>query len=162
MDAITIIAALVLSAALIGWLVLRLGVALRIPLFVRWEKRLEEKERIEKQRCSISFDADAITVVDLRDPNSNPLNLGWKAIDRLTMFKRDCFSFDLICLFLEFSGDCAIEFDDDMEGWKAFIDALPHHLPGCKALEEWFSDVAFPAFAANPTEIYRRDAQQTA
>lgn len=158
MDAITIIAALVFSAALIIQFVPRLGAALKIPLFVRWEKHLEEKERIKKQRCSIRFDADAITVVDLRDPNCNPLNIGWKAIDRLTMFKRDIFSVDLLCLFIEFSGDCAIEFDEDMEGWKALIDALPHRLPGCKALEEWFSDVVFPAFAANPTEIYRREA----
>jgi hypothetical protein len=161
-DAITIISAIMLAGVLIVWLGTRLGTALRIPLFVRWSNCRAERERIRKQRLSIRFNADAITVVDLRDTNSNPLNIGWKAIDRLTMFKRDIFSVDLICLFIEFSGDCAIEFDEDMEGWKTFINALPHHLPGCKALEEWFCTVAFPAFATNPTAIYRRDAQQTA
>ncbi len=150
-----------LAGALIVLYGPRLGTALKIPLFVRWSNRQAERERIKKQRYSIRFDADAITVFDLRDPNSNPLNIEWKAIDRLTMFKRDCFGFDLICLFVEFSGDCAVEFDEDMEGWKAFIGALPHHLPGCKALEEWFSEVAFPAFAPNPNEIYRREATRT-
>ncbi|MCE9609266.1 MAG: hypothetical protein K8R23_03465 [Chthoniobacter sp.] len=156
MDAITIISGIMLAGALIVLYGPRLGAALKIPLFVRWSNRQAERERIKKQRYSIRFDADAITVVDLRDTNSNPLNIGWKAIDRLTMFKRDIFSVDLICLFIEFSGDCVIEFDEDMEGWKAFIDALPHHLSGCKPSEEWFFDVAFPAFAANPNEIYRR------
>ena len=160
MDAITIISAIVLSAGLIVWLVPRLGVALKIPLFVRWEKYMEEKERIRKVRCSIRFDADGIKVVVFRDPKSSPLEIGWNAIDRLTMFKRDCFAIDLICLCLEFSSDCAIELDEHMDGWQAFVEALPHYVPGCQASEEWFCTVAFPAFATNPTEIYRRDAAQ--
>ena len=137
----------------------RLGTALKIPLFVKWRNHLAEKQRIQKQRCSISFDADTIALVDLREPKRNPLKLKWSEIDRLTVFKRDLFTVDLICLFLELSDDRAVELDEDMEGWKPFIDAVPSHLPGCKA--DWFSAVAFPAFAANPTEIYRRQTLPT-
>ena len=154
------IGAIAVAGILFVWLAVRFGAAVKI-LFVRWRDQLAEKRRIREQRCSICFNTDTITVVDLREKNGAPFKLRWSEINRLTVFKRDLFTVDLLCLLFEFSGDRAIEFDEDMEGWKALIDGLPHHLQGCKAQGEWFPSVAFPAFAPNPTEIYRREATQT-
>ncbi len=36
---------------------------------------------------------------------------------------------------------------------------LPEYLPGCQPFEAWFQTVAFPAFAMNPTDIYRREEE---
>ena len=156
------VVSLIFLGIVLSWYLARLGAALKIPLFVKWRNHLVEKERIQKQRCSISFDADTIALVDLREPKRNPLELKWSEIDRLTVFKRDLFTVDLICLCADFAGDKEIELDEDMPGWNALIDVLPTHLLGCKQREDWFATVAYPPFAPNPTEIYRRQTSPTA
>ena len=113
------------------------------------------------KRHSIHFNEERISVLDLRTANAEPVHIGWAAIERLTVFKRDLFAVDLICLQVELSEGNGIELDEDMDGWNLFIDALPAHLIGCKKLSEWFSEVAFPAFAANPREIFLRGAVAT-
>jgi hypothetical protein len=144
-------------AGILAWLVFRLGTAIRIPLFVRWKDRLGRKEKFRTQRCSIRFDSEAITVTDLRTPEEKSVRIVWDDIVRLTLYKADLFSVDLICLHIKLRDDREFEVDEDMIGWSDLIDALPRQLPGCKQWEQWFQDVAHLAFASNPTEIYRRE-----
>ena len=162
MDLFTKISVITLLGGFLAWLISRLGVALKIPLFVKISKRISERDRIGWQRCSISFDANSIAVVDLRKPTGKVFSLRWADIERITVFKRDMFTVDLICLCADFAGDKEIELDEDMPGWNALIDVLPTHLLGCKQREDWFATVAYPPFAPNPTEIYRRQTSPTA
>jgi hypothetical protein len=83
--------------------------------------------------------------------------LNWSDVTRVTAFKRDWGTVDCICLAIGAKDQPALEVDEEMEGWEAFVNALPKHLPGCKPYDEWFTRVAFPAFATNPTVIYVRD-----
>ena len=43
-----------------------------------------------------------------------------------------------------------------MEGWDELTKLLPEYLPGCRKWEEWFWDVAYPAFETNMAEIYAK------
>jgi hypothetical protein len=143
---------LFLAVVAVGIVVLRLlGVPI-LPQFKKWRPHSEAREI----RYSIGVNADGVTILDLREPEAVPRRLSWAEIDRLTLFKADLFVVDLICLHIESSAG-TIELDEEMEGWNALMDALPHFLSGCKNVEQWFLDVAVPAFAPNLTEIYRRD-----
>ena len=161
MDLFTKISVITLLSGFLAWFISRLGVALEIPFFIKVSERIAEKRRIREQRCSISFDASSIAVVDLSKPEGNVFSLRWTDIERITVFKRDIFTVDLICLCADFAGDKGLELDEDMPGWNALIDVLPKQLPGCKRREDWFSTVAYPPFAPNPTEIYRRESAQS-
>jgi hypothetical protein len=80
----------------------------------------------------------------------------WDSIQRIVAFKRDLWSVDRICLAIVLQTGEAVEVDEDMEGWVAFVDALPEHLPGCRIFGEWFEPVASPAFGPNPTTLFER------
>ncbi len=55
------------------------------------------------------------------------------------VFKRDIFALDMICLVAELPGPQAVELNEHMEGWQAFVEA-------------------FPAFETNFTLIFSRQA----
>ena len=84
------------------------------------------------------------------------LTFAWQDVTRIVAFKRDCFTVDSVRLVFELNGAQTIEVSEEMLGWQALVDAVPHHLPGALAQEEWWAKVAFPAFALCLTEIYSR------
>ena len=84
-------------------------------------------------------------------------HLDWADIAAVDVFKRDLFAVDLICVQLLRDGEMpGVEVSEDDPRWSELTSALPVHLPGCQRWGEWFNDVAFPAFAANPRRIYAR------
>jgi hypothetical protein len=127
-----------------------------LSLLQGWKERWRMRQRNEWARCSIRFDAEGVEISDLCDAGKEPLRWRWANVHRLTVFKRDLLTVDSICLRVDLVDDRWIELDEEMKGWDAFVEALPLHLPGCKHLDEWFSQVAFPPFAPNATEIYQR------
>ena len=84
------------------------------------------------------------------------LTFAWQDVARVIAFKRDCFTVDSIRFVFELNGTQTIEVSEEMMGWQALVDAVPHHLPGALAQEEWWTKVAFPAFAPCITEVYSR------
>jgi len=111
---------------------------------------------------AISFDSDGVTVADLRGRKPESSVVRWAEICRATAFKRDLFTVDCMCLFLARADGTGVELDEEMARWKIFVEALPEHLPGCKPWSEWFSVVAFPAFATNETHVYDRTGPRIA
>jgi len=105
---------------------------------------------------AIAFDSQGFTVTDLRSQKKAAVATSWSGICLVTAFKRDLFAVDCICLHLAGADGTGVELDEEMAGWNRLMDALPTQLPGCKPHSEWSSAVAFPAFAANPTQIYLR------
>ena len=80
----------------------------------------------------------------------------WRGVREVYVYKRDVFAYDLICLTL-MTDDESIELTEQMKGWKYLIDSLPKYLPNCLIFEEWFTQVAFPAFEFNLIKIYPRE-----
>lgn len=111
---------------------------------------------------AILFDAQGVTVSNLRSCTDNAVTMRWAEVCRATVFKRDLWSVDCICVYLARSDDSGVELDEEMAGWRTFLAALPQHLSGCRPSDQWFSEVASPAFAPNPTEIYRHAVHQIA
>ena len=105
---------------------------------------------------AINFDSQGFTVTNLREHEQKPVARPWSSICLVKAFKRDLFTVDCICLYLDGTDGIGVELDEDMAGWNRLLDALPVMLPGCKPLSEWLFAVASPAFAPNPTEIYSR------
>jgi hypothetical protein len=83
--------------------------------------------------------------------------IAWRDTVSIEAFKRDLYTVDLICLTFQLRNKKAVEINEEMDGWESLVATLPEYLPGCQTFEEWFTEVAFPAFKPNVTVIYRRD-----
>ena len=81
----------------------------------------------------------------------------WSEITRVTAFKRDRLVVDCLCMLIADAQGQVLEVDEEMAGWQELCEALPTRLPGAMPFHAWFMQVAFPAFATNVVEIYRRD-----
>lgn len=74
------------------------------------------------------------------------------AIDRVTFYKRDEITTDLICCDIEM-GESVRTFHEELRGWDLLLQHL-HKLPGFR--EDWFAAVSQPAFEARETVAFSR------
>src|SRR6185295_2147472 len=95
----------------------------------------------------LSFDAAGINVAGKRPTSASIHFIAWSNIVRVVAFKRDLLTVDCICLAFATADGMTTEVNEEMEGWEALTDALPKYLPGGKGWSEYFTQVAFPAFA---------------
>jgi hypothetical protein len=107
--------------------------------------------KFETKQNDLGFSVQAIA-----QPMAVPDALQWTEVSRVSAYKRDLFRVDLICLLFSRSERRGIEVDEEMKGWRDFVEALPKRLPRCKKRAEWLLPIATPAFAINPMEIYSR------
>jgi hypothetical protein len=110
----------------------------------------------------ISFDEATFTVSPLKDRTDIVRTKNWSQVERATAFKRDLMVVDCICLALFLSDERVLELNEEMAGWDIFVESLPSYLPGCMRFDDWFSRVAFPAFATNEMEIFSRHKNEQA
>jgi len=81
-------------------------------------------------------------------------DVAWTEISEIRAFKRDLFVVDEICLGIGYGkGDYVEVWESDL-GYEDFLAALNARLPECA--RDWWSKVAFPAFATNETVLYKR------
>lgn len=81
----------------------------------------------------------------------------WEKIVQVIVYKRDCYTVDLICLaILDREGLVLLEVDEGMIGFQELIDEKPRRLDGCLSMGGWNMQVTFPAFETSLTELYRR------
>ncbi|MEZ5363742.1 MAG: hypothetical protein R2748_15710 [Bryobacterales bacterium] len=83
-----------------------------------------------------------------------PAQIPWNQIERVTAVKRDCYTVDSIRLLIGLKGGSALRGLRGGPGMAGPARATAERLPGCLSFEEWFFDVAFPAFEANAKQIY--------
>jgi hypothetical protein len=79
----------------------------------------------------------------------------WSEVIEVFAYKMDLFSVDEICVGfrLDDSGThCWVS--EEFRGYKEVVEQLRMRFPGIR--EDWFSDVAFPAFAENRTTLWGR------
>ncbi|MDA0587678.1 MAG: hypothetical protein O2820_05305 [Planctomycetota bacterium] len=91
--------------------------------------------------------ADGFSIV-----GGNPVTVRWQDVVEIVAFKRDLLTRDLICVgFRVVGSEELIETDEEMPGFgklRADVESR-FSLP-----ENWWSEVAFPAFATNMTTIW--------
>jgi len=80
----------------------------------------------------------------------------WRDAVDIVAWKRDLLTTDRVCLAVRLGDGRVIELHEEMARWATLLDQLPAYLPRCRSVAEWWSVVAAPAFAANPTVIYRQ------
>ena len=72
-------------------------------------------------------------------------------------FKQDMLTFDLLCLQIDF-GETSIVVHEELLGWEEFVNQLPAILVGFPPFQQWFANVAFPAFEQNRLELFARES----
>jgi hypothetical protein len=138
-----------------GWSVATFfGLCLFVAIFEPWLGRLT---RLPKSNRVITFDSVGFTCTQRKWRTEHSVVMRWDEIQTVTVFKRDLFTVDCICLFIARNDDSGMELDEEMKGWQAFVEAMPTYLLGCMKWEDWFLAIAFPASAANTTRIYFRE-----
>ena len=98
----------------------------------------------------------------LHCPNRPPVKLSWAEVCEVRAFKMDLISRDLVCLSIIHAGPDgqptrSMQLHEDMPGWYTLLEELAVNLPGCR--QEWWAEVAFPAFATNERVIFKRQVQ---
>ena len=74
-------------------------------------------------------------------------------VNKVTFYKRDEITTDLICCDVEI-GDKVWTFHEELAGWDRLIDHL-EELPGFRT--DWFAAVSQPPFAVGETLAFARD-----
>ncbi len=83
-------------------------------------------------------------------------SFNWDEVQSIIVYKRDLFVVDQICAVFALSNMEALEIDEEMAGWRPLIECLPVQLPGTRPFDDWWYEVAVPAFAPNTRVIYQR------
>lgn len=79
----------------------------------------------------------------------------WNDIICIEAWKRDCVGTDVITLDLFRQDGTTVFVDEEMEGYDNFLASATAHLPTFQR-DAWWPHVAFPPFAENRTEIWKR------
>ena len=108
------------------------------------------RNSIRLRNCKLRSSGDALILERGGDQTIIP----WNSIVAVDAFKRDCYTVDSIRLLVITSGGLSYELAEHHEGWEDITCAISENLPGCLAFEEWFFEVAFPAFETNLTRLY--------
>ncbi len=110
----------------------------------------------ETQSCTLSFDAEKLTVAFPNAIGSTPhVDLLWQDVTSALAFKRDCITTDQICIAFS-TAEGGLEINEDMDGWQELISSLPSLLPGFPRPDEWWPTVAQPAFYTCITRLFAR------
>jgi hypothetical protein len=117
---------------------------------------LQPAAAIAHSACSLTIDSAAIHIKCTRPRSADRQTIFWEDVVRVVAFKRDCFTVDCICMSITTLDGTTAEVNEEMEGWSDLTEALPHYLCGSRTVGEWFSRVAFPAFALNETVIFEK------
>ncbi len=75
----------------------------------------------------------------------------WAAITEIVAFKRDLLTTDLICLQFQLDDGTFVETDEEMVGYRPFIDAVTSKFD---LAPNWWSNVAFPPFTTNMATVW--------
>jgi hypothetical protein len=103
--------------------------------------------------CAISILDDGVEIrcpekrrLFRKNPPARVVSFTWREVTNVFVFKRDLFIIDSIRMLFELNGTQTIEISEDMEGWSTVVEALPVHLPGAMAQNEWWQRVVSRTF----------------
>jgi hypothetical protein len=124
--------------------------------WARVKARLAKRPEVQ---LSIRLSPEIIEVHETRvdRPPGPPLSVNWSDVVAVFVYKKDLYVVDMICMSIALKNGHEFHLDEQMAGWTDLTERLPKILPGCLAIEEWFFQVAFPAFETNLIRIYPRN-----
>ena len=79
----------------------------------------------------------------------------WKEVKQIRVFKRDLGTYDCICIAFDLKDNNTFEIDEEIEGYKETLKVLAKVFTDID--EDWFFDVAFPAFETNMKTVWKQD-----
>src|SRR5215472_16236473 len=83
----------------------------------------------------------------------------WDQIETVIAFKVDLYVYDEIkIVLLDQRREVLAAVGEDSGSFGAFICDIPKWLDGCKQPDDWWDEVALPAFERNETVIFQRHA----
>ncbi len=86
-----------------------------------------------------------------------PLNTAWEDVVEIVAFKRDNWAYDVICLGFRLVGtEEFIEIAEDFPGYENFLKVVESRFT---LAEDWWQNVAFPAFQTNWSTIWASSVQ---
>ena len=104
----------------------------------------------KKKNREVRFDDAGISIFEHDKLMSQ---VAWTSILEIFAYKEDRFTFDDICLGFRFDADGTYwMISEDYIGYQELLDELKRRYDGIRT--DWFSEVAFPAFAANRTTLW--------
>jgi hypothetical protein len=81
----------------------------------------------------------------------------WETVTKIETYKCDLLTTDMICLdFVIESQQLTYHTHDEMQDFDVLCSQLRRHFPS--VAQDWWSQVAFPAFATNHRVLYERTA----
>lgn len=89
-------------------------------------------------------------------PSRDGTCLNWNSIKKVTSYKADLFTEDLVCLLFEIETGSGIEVNEEMVGFDEFLEALPDKLPKFPARHLWWGNIVQQPFEANKTVVWER------
>lgn len=70
----------------------------------------------------------------------------WERIESVYVYKQDLEIVDRIAAIIKLDGDLDVEINEEMDGWKPLVDALPQYLPNCRDFSDWVHGSRVPGF----------------
>jgi hypothetical protein len=131
----------------------------------RWKQELEDikagkvpaSSLEDAKNGTISVQATGFTVVFPRRKD-NTAAVHWDEVEEIRAFKQDLFTVDLICWGFGCRGDnSTVVVNEEMLGFQELQKAVRSRFDVKN--EDWFLQVAFPAFAGNMTVIWPKDKE---
>ena len=90
-----------------------------------------------------------------RVTGSVPALVRWADVGEIATWKEDLFAYDLICVGFRLAGGTAdVVIDERQGGYEAVVAAMARQFPSIP--ERWEHAVAFPAFVANYTVLFKK------
>ncbi len=115
----------------------------------RWVKRMMTVADL------IVIQTEGFSISKKGDPNGKVEFFTWSDVKKITVFKRDLFSYDLICANIVLNKrEEEIELDEEDPVWNDFFDELEHACSNARKMKDWFPEVSQPPFKLNPLIVY--------
>lgn len=112
--------------------------------------KLKRRMARDYPKREVAFDGEGFTVLEESEIRAR---VSWSQIIEIFAYKMDLFTVDEICIGfrLDESGT-HYWVSEEFLGYKEFIEQLRISFPGIR--EDWFAEVAFPAFIENRTTLW--------
>jgi hypothetical protein len=121
-------------------------------MFQALQKFAERLRKPESQPKRLEITDDGLA---LFESGREVYRFRWGCISKVETYKRDLFSVDMICLGFAVDADQMVYVTDDgMDGFSELSSRLTQYFPSIAP--NWWSEVAFPAFATKHRILYER------
>ena len=119
--------------------------------------KIKDRFSRKEPKFAVDFDTAGFTISEDEKPK---VRVDWLSVREIFAYKDDLFSYDEICIGFRFND--AGEYwwvGESHVGYREFTENLKERFPEIRT--DWFSDVAFPAFAYNRTTLWGVPQPQT-